>query len=220
MATVGFIGSGNIGGTVARLAIAAGYDVVMSNSRTPRSLGELVAALGPHASAGHPSDAAAAGEFVVVSIPLRAYTAVPVEQLVGKTVLDTNNYYPQRDGHIEALDSGSTTGSELLAKHLVGAHVVKVFNNIFFKHLASLARPAGSPDRSALPIAGDDDAAKAQVVGFLDAIGYDAVDAGALGAGGRLFSVDTPAYGLPYGSPSDEAGTPASAEVIRTALAL
>ena len=142
MTTVGFIGAGHIGGTVARLALAAGNDVGLSNSRTPRSLGELVEQLGPHARAGTPTEAATVGEFVVVSIPLRAYTAVPVEPLVNKTVLDTCNYYPARDGQIAVLDNDSMTSSELLGKHLIGAHIVKVFNNIFFKHLASLARPA------------------------------------------------------------------------------
>jgi predicted dinucleotide-binding enzyme len=137
---------------------------------------------------------------------------------VGKTVLDTCNYYPQRDGQIAVLDNDSTTTSELLAKHLVGARVVKAFNNIYYKHLASLARPAGVPDRSALPIAGDDSQAKATAIAFIDAIGYDAVDAGPLGAGGRRFTMGTPAYGKPYGNAADEQGTPASADTIKAAL--
>jgi predicted dinucleotide-binding enzyme len=116
------------------------------------------------------------------------------------------------------LDNDTTTSSELMAKHLIGAYVVKVFNNIFFKHLAFLARSAGAPDRSALPIAGDEASAKAKVTAFLDAIGYDTVDAGPLGAGGRKFSVGTAAYGAPYGPFSDEKGTPASAETIMAAL--
>jgi hypothetical protein len=203
---------------VARLAVAAGYDVVLSNSRTPKTLADLVASLGEHARAATPTEAATAGELVVVSIPLRAYPTVPVEPLVGKTVIDTNNYYPQRDGKIEVLDNDLTTNSELLAKHLIGAHVVKAFNNIMFKHLASLARPAGAPDRSALPIAGDNPAAKAAAIAFLDKIGYDAVDAGTLGEGGRRFSVGTPAYGAPYGQFRDETGTPAPADALEAAL--
>jgi len=175
--TIGFIGSGHIGGTLARLATAAGFDVVMSNSRGPETLADLVAELGPRARAATASDAAAAGDLVVVSVPLRAYREVPVEALAGKPVMDTNNYYPQRDGQIASLDDGSTTSSELLQRHLPASSVVKVFNNIFFKHLATLARPAGAPDRTALPIAGDEAAAKEAVTAFLDAIGYDAVDA-------------------------------------------
>jgi len=217
---VGFIGAGNIGGTVARLAVAAGYDVVLSNSRTPKTLDDLVASLGIQARATHAAEGAAASDLVVVSIPLRAYPTVPVEALIGKPVLDTCNYYPQRDGQIAVLDNDSMTSGELLAKHLVGAHVVKVFNNIFFKHLAALARPAGASDRSALPIAGDDAGAKATVTDFLDRIGYDAVDAGPLGAGSRRFQVGTPAYGSPYGKSNDESGTPASVATVRSVLGL
>jgi predicted dinucleotide-binding enzyme len=219
MTNVGFIGSGHIGGTVARLAVAAGYDVILSNSRGPETLKDLVEELGPRARAATAAEAGAAGDLVVVSIPMGAYRAVPVEALAGKVVIDSNNYYPQRDGHISELDDGSTTSSELLQQHLSTDTVVKVFNNIFFKHLASLARPAGAPDRSALPIAGDNPDAKAVVVAFLDAIGYDTVDAGPLGTGGRSFQPDNPAYGAPYGSLSDEQGTPADTTTLRTALA-
>ena len=220
MTTVGFIGAGKIGGTVARLAVAAGYDVVLSNSRTPKTLDDLVASLGVRARATTPPEAATAADFVVVSIPLRAYPTVPVEPLIGKAVLDANNYYPQRDGQIAVLDNDSTTSSELLAKHLIGAYVVKVFNNIFYKHLASLARPKGAPDRTALPIAGDEASAKATAAQFLDAIGFDTIDAGALGPGGRRFAVGTAAAGTPYGSFSDETGTPAGVETVKKALGL
>jgi 8-hydroxy-5-deazaflavin:NADPH oxidoreductase len=214
---VGFIGSGNIGSTVARLAVAAGHEVVMSNSRGPETLADLVADLGPIASAATPQEAAEQGELVVVSIPFRAYRDVPVEPLAGKAVMDTNNYYPQRDGHIAELDDGSTSGSELLQRHLESAHVVKVFNNIMWKHLVELARPRRAADRSALAIAGDSAPAKELVVAFLDAIGYDAVDAGPLGAGGRRFQVGSSSYGKLYGSFGGTA-TPTSAETLRNAL--
>jgi 8-hydroxy-5-deazaflavin:NADPH oxidoreductase len=216
MTTVGFIGSGRIGSTLARLAVEAGYDVVLSNSRGPQTLYELVTDLGPLAHAATAEDAAAAGEMVVVSVPLRAYLDVPVEPLAGKVVMDTNNYYPDRDGRIAELDDDKITSSELLQAHLPQAQVVKVFNNIMFRHLASLARPAGAPDRSALPIAGDSAEAKAAVTAFLDAIGYDAVDAGPLGPGGRRFQMG--AAGYPYGPMSEEQGTPASADAIRAAI--
>jgi len=96
----------------------------------------------------------------------------------------------------------------VLQRHLGMAHVVKVCNNITFWHLASLARAAGAADRCALPIAGDDPAAKAAVTEFLDAIGYDTVDAGTLGAGGRRFQFGTRAFVTPYGTFSDQRGTP------------
>ena len=218
MATIGLIGSGHIGGTVARLAVDAGHDVVLSNSRGPETLTGLVEELGPHARAATPAEAAAAGDVVVVTIPLRAYREVPVEPLRGKVVIDTNNYYPQRDGQIEVLDNGALTSSGLLERHLPGAHVVKVFNNIYFRHLASLARPAGAADRSALPIAGDDAAAKAAVTAYLDAIGYDTVDDGSLADSWRQ-EPGTPVYGAPYGPFSSKTGSPAGAAEIRAALA-
>ena len=218
MTTVGIIGSGMIGGTVARLSVAAGHRVVMSNSRGPETLRELVAELGPLAAAATAGQAAEAGDLVVVAIPVKAIAGVPATPLAGKPVLDTGNYYPQRDGQIEVLDNGALTSSGLLQRHLPGAHVVKVFNNIYFRHLASLARPAGSADRSALPIAGDDAAAKAAVTRYLDAIGYDAVDDGSLADSWRQ-EPGSPVYGAPYGPFSSETGTPADAAKIRAALA-
>lgn len=203
---------------MARLAAAAGYDVVLSNSRGPSTLTDLVAEIGPRARAATPAVAAAAGDLVLVSTPLRAIGSLPAEPMVGKVVMDTNNYYPQRDGQIAELDDDSMTVNELLARQLGGARVVKVFNNIYFMHLLSLARPSGSSDRSALPIAGDDPPAKDEVTAFLDAIGYDAVDAGALAAGGRRFQVGTPAYGGLYGQFSDPAGTPCPAGVVKDVL--
>jgi len=191
--------------------------VGVSNPRGPATLAELVADLGPLARAGTAEDAAAAGDIVVVSIPLRAYLSVPAGPLAGKVVLDTCNYYPERDGHIAALDDGIETSSELLQRQLAGAALVKAFNNIFYKHLGSLARPAGAADRSYLPIAGDDPAAKDEAARFLDSIGYGAVDAGDLSDSWRQ-EPGTPVYGAPYGSFSDEAGTPAGEAVIREAL--
>jgi predicted dinucleotide-binding enzyme len=214
LTTVGFIGSGNIGGTVARLAVAAGYDVVLSNSRGPETLKDLVEELGPRARAATAAEAAEAGDLVVVSIPLRAYPTVPVEPLAGKVVMDTNNYYPSRDGQIAELDDKSATSSALLQRHLPTAHVVKVFNNIYSKHLLSLPRPTGAADRSALPIAGDDADAKATVTAFLDAIGYDAVDVGTLADSWR-FEPDKPAYGAPYFGSGGDAGTPAGTGKLR-----
>jgi len=224
--TIGLIGSGYIGGTVARLSVAAGYDVVLSNSRGPETLADLVNELGPHARAATAAEAAAAGDVVIVTVPLRAYRSVPQEPLAGKVVIDTNNYYPGRDGVIPELEDGSATVSGLLQHHLGTAHVVKGFNNIYFKHLLALPRPAGAKDRSALPIAGNDSAAKATVTAFLDSIGYDVVDAGELAESWR-FERDTPAYGVPYASKTaapraqgfpDEA-EPAGVDVIRPLLA-
>ena len=216
MTTIGFIGSGNIGGTVAKLAVDAGYDVVLSNSRGPSTLKDLVDSLGPRARAATAAEAAAAGDIVVVSVPFKAFRDLPVGALAGKIVLDTNNYYPQRDGNFAELDNGSVTSAELEQRFLTQSTLVKVFNNIYFGHLAVLNRPAGAADRTALTIAGDDAAAKQQVTEFLDAIGYDTVDVGSLADSWRV-EPGQPAYGPPYGQ-YGEAATPAGAEVIREAV--
>jgi predicted dinucleotide-binding enzyme len=205
MTTIGLIGSGHIGSTVARLAVDAGHDVVLSNSRGPETLAELVSELGPHARAATAEEAAAAGDVVVVTVPLRAYREVPVEPLRGKVVIDTNNYYPQRDGHIAELDDESTTVSELLQAHLPESRVVKAFNNIHFGHLGSLQRPKGDPERSVLPIAGDDADAKKQVTELIDDLGYDALDVGPLAEGWR-YQRDTAAYARIYADGSEWPG--------------
>jgi 8-hydroxy-5-deazaflavin:NADPH oxidoreductase len=198
--TIGLIGSGNIGSTIARLAVDAGYDVVLSNSRGPETLADLVDSLGPQARATTAAEAAAAGDIVVVTVPLKAYRQVPVDPLRGKVVIDTNNYYPDRDEHIAELDDESTTVSELLQQHLPESRVVKAFNNIYVTHLASLPRPAGHEERSVLPVAGDDAAAKQSVTEFIDSIGYDAYDVGPLSEGWR-YQRDTAAYVQPYAVP-------------------
>lgn len=218
MTTVGLIGSGNIGGTVARLAVDAGHDVVLSNSRGPETLRDLAAQLGQRARAATAQEAATAGDIVLVSVPLKAYPDLSDLPLAGKVVMDTGNYYPGRDGEIPELAGRSLTDSGYLLRHLPGTQLVKVFNNIFFKHLLNLARSTGAADRSALPIAGDGPEAKAAVTEFLDSIGYDTVDAGSLADSWRQ-QPGTPVYGAPYGSFDDEHGTPADAAVIRAALA-
>ena len=172
-----------IGGTLARLAVDAGYQVVLSNSRGPGDAGgsgrgTRPARPGPATAA----EAAEAADLVVVTIPVKAYSTCPAGPFAGKVVMDTGNYYPERDGQLAELDSGALTSSELLARQLPGAEVVKVFNNIFFKHLLNLARPAGAADRSYLPIAGDSAAAKAAVT---DVPRLDRVRGGGRGRAGR-----------------------------------
>jgi 8-hydroxy-5-deazaflavin:NADPH oxidoreductase len=194
MTTIGFIGAGNIGQAVARLALEHGYDVVLSNSRGPETLDDVVARLGPNAEADTAEGAAARGDIVVVTIPLKAYRGVPVEPLAGKVVIDTNNYYPQRDGRIEELEDGSTTSSSLLQRHLPDSHVVKAFNHIMSAHLLEHAQAAGTADRRALAIAGDDADAKATVGRLIDELGFDVVDIGTLAESWRI-QPDTPGYG-------------------------
>jgi 8-hydroxy-5-deazaflavin:NADPH oxidoreductase len=194
MATIGLIGAGHIGSQVARLAVAQGHNVVLSNSRGPETLSGLVAELGPRARAATPAEAARAADIAVVTVPLKNYRQVPVEPLAGKVVIDTNNYYPQRDGHIPELDRESMTTSELLQAHLPTSKVVKGFNHIYAVQLTTDGKPAGTPNRRALVIAGDDPAAKATVTKLLDQFGFDTVDAGPLKEGWRI-QRDTPGYG-------------------------
>lgn len=192
--TIGLIGAGHIGSQAARLAVRNGHNVVISNSRGPDTLADLVAELGPLARAATPEEAATAGDIVVVTIPLKNYREVPVAPLAGKIVLDTNNYYPQRDGHIAELDDESTTVSELLQAHLPSSKVVKAFNHITAPQLTIDGTPPGTPNRRALAIAGDDMQAKATVTELLDQFGFDTVDAGPLAEGWRI-QRDTPGYG-------------------------
>jgi len=195
MTTIGLIGAGHIGSQLARLAVAHGYDVVVSNSRGPETLAELVAELGPHARAATPADAAAAADIAVVTIPLKNVGSVPVEQLAGKIVIDTNNYYPQRDGNIARLDDESLTVSELLQEHLPTSKVVKAFNHINYGDLTTDGSPTGTENRRALMVAGDDAAAKQTATALIDSFGFDVVDAGALAEGWRI-QRDTPGYGM------------------------
>jgi predicted dinucleotide-binding enzyme len=194
MATIGIIGAGHIGSQLARLAVSHGHDVVISNSRGPDSLRELVQELGPRARADTAEGAARAGEMVVVTIPLKAYQTVPAAPLEGKIVIDTNNYYPQRDGHFPELDNESTTTSELLQAHLPKSKVVKAFNHIYAVELTTHGQKPGTPNRRALAIAGNDVAAKAKVTQLIDSFGFDVVDLGPLSESWRI-QRDTPGYG-------------------------
>jgi predicted dinucleotide-binding enzyme len=186
VATIGFIGSGNVGQAIAQRAIAVGYSVVMSNSRGPETLAGLVAWLGPRACAAMAMATGEAADIVIVAIPFSSFEQVPVEPLASKIVIDAGNYYAPRDGHIAELDDGSTTSSELLATHLPTSKVVKAFNTIIAAQIVVQAVPAGTPHRRALPIAGDDASAKRAVTNLIDEIGFDVVDAGPLAEGRHL----------------------------------
>ena len=198
MTTIGLIGSGNIGTAIAKQAIAHGHDVVLSNSRGPETLADLVAELGEHARAATATEAGEAGDLVVVTVPFKAYPDVPVEPLAGKVVIDTNNYYFERDGRHESIDAGETSPSELLAEHLPTSKIVKAFNAIQAAHIVDHAQPASATGRRALAIAGDDAGAKQTVAALIDDFGFDVLDAGPL-VEGRRFDRDKPAYGAEVG---------------------
>ncbi|GIG68888.1 NADPH-dependent F420 reductase [Phytomonospora endophytica] len=194
--TLGLLGGGMIAASIARLAVDAGLDVVVSNTRGPATLADLVAGLGGRTRAATPEEAALAGDLVVAAVPPSAHGRLPAVALAGKTVLDTANYYPERDGRVPELEEG-TTSSARLQSILPGARVVKAFNNITPHQIRTLARAAGAADRSALPVAADDETARAEAVALLDLLGFDAVDAGTLRDSWRC-EPGTPVYIRPY----------------------
>lgn len=192
---IGIIGAGNIGATAAKLFTQAGHEVAISNSRGPESLRDVVAGLGERAQASTVEDAAKFGDVVLVSIPFGKYKSLPPAPFNGKVVIDSNNYYPERDGHFAALDRGETTSSELLADHLPGARIVKGFNTIWSEHLKAQGDTRlPLEDRRAIFIAGDDSEAKEIVAKLIEEIGFAAVDMGFLREGGARQQPGTAVY--------------------------
>ncbi len=212
--TIGIIGSGLVGKAVARLAIAAGHKVVISNSRGAESVKELIEELGPLASAGTTEEVVAAGDIVTLSIPIAATEQLPGDKFAGKVVLDQTNYYPAF-GANDVLDKGELTSSELVAQRLPGAKVVKGFHNLSWLHMKADATPAGSANRTTLPIAGDDAGAKRAVTEFFDKIGFDAIDAGSLADSWRI-EPSTPIYFWAYAPTVDLQATGPDAEAAYT----
>ena len=183
---IGIIGAGNIGGNAAKLFAAAGHEIAIANSRGPETLADLVNEIGHGAKAVTADEAAKFGEIVFVSIPLGKINKLPADGLAGKIVIDSNNYYPERDGQIAELDSDETTSSELLAEHLKGAKIVKAFNTIWFEHLKTLGnKDLPLENRRVIFVAGDDDNAKKTVSNLIEEIGFAAYDTGSLSEGGR-----------------------------------
>jgi len=173
--------------------VQLGYDVVISNSRGPETLTALVAELGPHARAATAAEAAAAGDFAVVTVPLKNIKDIPAEPLAGKIVIDTNNYYWERDGRFPALDNGEATTSGLLQEHLPGAKVAKGFNHIMATQITTDGTPAGTENRRALATASDFPEAAELVTRLYDEFGFDAVNIGPLSESWRV-ERDRPAY--------------------------
>lgn len=179
---------------MARVAISRGYEVVISNSRGPETLAGLVEELGPRARAATPAEAGSAGDAVLVSVPLKAYRGIPVEPLAGKVVLDTANYYWERDGHFSELDDGTATVTGLLQAHLPSSRVAKAFNAIRYTDITLDARPTGDPERRALATASDFEDAAGFVARLYDEFGFDTVNIGPLSESWRV-DRDEPAYG-------------------------
>jgi 8-hydroxy-5-deazaflavin:NADPH oxidoreductase len=186
MTTIGFIGSGHVGQSLAKAAIVHGYDVVLSNNQGPDSLADIVKELGPRASAATSAEAAARADFAVVAIPITTIEQVPVEPLEGKVVIATVNYFPDRLGHIAEIDNGTTTAPGLLQAHLPKSKVVRAFSMIDAADMSEDGHPEGDPERRALALAGDDSDAKKLVADLYDEFGFDALDIGGLDESWRV----------------------------------
>ena len=191
--TVGILGAGEIGSTLGKLLAQAGHEVMLS-SRHPEARAREAAALG--CGIGTLKEAAAFGEIVIAALPLAALGEIPVKTLAGKVVIDTMNYYPARDGDIAAFDEYRATTSERVAQQLNGARVVKAFSAILAYDLPREERPTVEGGRRALPIAGDDEEAKALVAALHAQLDFDVLDTGSLAASWR-FERAKPAYCVP-----------------------
>ncbi|QKW29498.1 NAD(P)-binding domain-containing protein [Streptomyces seoulensis] len=206
---IGIIGAGNIGGNLTRRLTALGHDVSVANSRGPETLTALAEETG--ATPVRVEEAARGAEIVVVTVPLKAIPDLPSGLLDGAAddvaVIDTGNYYPQRDGRIDAVEGDGLTESRWTEGHL-GHPVIKAFNGTYAQDILDRHRPAGDPGRLALPVAGDDGAAKAKVRALIEELGFDTVDSGGIDDSWRQ-QPDTPVYGLQEGV---EAVTKALAE--------
>jgi predicted dinucleotide-binding enzyme len=176
MTIIGIIGAGEVGSQIARAAIRNGYGIVIANSRGPETLTDLINELGPTARAATAADAAEAGDFVVVAVPLKLVNDMPVDQLTGKIVLDTNNYMPIRDGRYPIVDSREKTEHELRQEQLPTSKIAKAFTHIQAPRLLISSRPAGTPDRQALSVSSDFPEAVALVTRLFDQFGFDTVD--------------------------------------------
>jgi 8-hydroxy-5-deazaflavin:NADPH oxidoreductase len=188
---IGIIGSGSIGGTAARLFAHAGHEIAISNSRGPESLADFESM---NIQAATVAEAANFGEVVLVAIPFKDYKTLPARELAGKILIDSMNYYPQRDGEMEMEGVAS---SELVARFLPDSHVIKAFNTMWYKTLANDGKPGSDPEeRLVLFIAGDDADAKTTVSRLLDDIGFAAVDTGSL-AHSRVQEPNTAIYNKP-----------------------
>jgi 8-hydroxy-5-deazaflavin:NADPH oxidoreductase len=179
--TIGIVGAGRVGRALAVVLAAAGHEVMLSNSRGPDTLVDVVGSIAETVHAGTVPEAARFGDLVAVAIPTPAIRELPAEPFDGKIVIDANNYYPGPGSRVAELDADETTSSELLASLLPGATVVKAFNTIQYQRLVDESRPdAAAEERLAIPIAGDDAGARQTVSDLLDQIGFTAVDAGGL----------------------------------------
>ncbi|MFD9701008.1 NADPH-dependent F420 reductase [Lentzea sp. NPDC059081] len=206
--TLGIIGTGSVGAGVARRAVDAGLHVVVSNSRGPETLTELVASLGTNARAATPSEVARTTDVILAAVPFAAHEQLSRADLAGKIVIDPMNYVVTDEWRRPELDRDELTSSELVQRHLADSKVVKAFHSIGSPQTNQLFRDRGAADRTALPLHGDHPEANKEVAALLDALGFDAVDLGPL-AGSWRTEPGTPLYASAYVGEPPTALTPA-----------
>lgn len=194
---IGILGAGRVGTALARLALAAGYEVSVATARPPAEIALLLEIMAPGAKPETAEALVASSDIVILALPLSKYTTLRPDLFAGKVVVDVMNYWPPVDGAIAEFEGGASS-SEIVQRHLPGALLVRSFNHMGYHEIEQEARPQGDPDRRALAIAGDDAEARALVAAFVDRLGYDPVDAGPL-AVSRRFGVGTPIFGAGFG---------------------
>ncbi len=194
---IGIVGAGRVGTALARLAVAAGYEVRVATARPPAEISLLLEIMAPGARPETIEAAVAASDIVILALPLSRYRSLRPELFAGKTVIDVMNYWAPTDGTIDEFEGEESSG-EVVQRFLSGARIVRSFNHMGYHEIEEEARPAGDPDRRALAIAGDDAVAREVVAGFVDRLGYDPVDAGPLAAS-RNFGTGSPIFGAGFG---------------------
>jgi predicted dinucleotide-binding enzyme len=193
--TLGILGAGKSGLAIARLALAAGYRVLVAGSGDPERITLTIEVLAPGALAVTAEQAVRESSLVVLALPLAKYRTIPAAALAGRIVIDVMNYWPPIDGVISEFEQATRTSSEIIQSFLPASHLVKTFNHIGYHEMEADARASGAPDRAALALAGNDPDAVAAVAAFIDAVGYDAVGVGQLDQGAR-FQPGTPLFGI------------------------